>query len=141
MREFIKVLRRFIPPYRKYLILTVIFNILSAILNIFSFMTIIPLLNILFQTESGMRETEWIEWGEMNLKNCTEVVSNNANCLVHRTDFLCDVEVGTLGWFLVVTDVVGKSVVKLSDSDVLVDRARLSHLGQASHRHHGNEQN
>ena len=82
MREFIKVLKRFIPPYRKYLFLTVLFNILSAILNIFSFMTIIPLLNILFQTESGMRETEWIEWGEMNLKNCTEVVSNNANCLV-----------------------------------------------------------
>ena len=82
MKEFLKILKRFIPPYRKYLFLTVLFNILSAVLNIFSFMTIIPLLNILFQTESGMRQTEWIEWGEMNLKNCTEVVSNNANCLV-----------------------------------------------------------
>ena len=82
MKEVLKVLKRFIPPYRKYLFLTVLFNILSAVLNIFSFMTIIPLLNILFQTESGMRQTEWIEWGEMNLKNCTEVVSNNANCLV-----------------------------------------------------------
>ncbi len=82
MREFLKVLRRFVPPYKKYLVLTVVFNILSAILNIFSFAAIIPILNILFQTSDGMRETDWIPWGEMTLKNCTEVVSNNVNCLV-----------------------------------------------------------
>ena len=37
MKEFFRVLRRFVPPYKKYLVLNVIFNILSAILNIFSF--------------------------------------------------------------------------------------------------------
>ena len=50
MKEFLQVLRRFVPPYKKYLVLTVVFNILSAVLNIFSFMTIIPILQILFQT-------------------------------------------------------------------------------------------
>ena len=82
MRQFLQVLRRFVPPYKKYLMLTVVFNILSAILNIFSFATIIPLLNILFQTDSGMRQTDWIPWSEMNLKNITTVVGNNVDCIV-----------------------------------------------------------
>ena len=82
MREFMKVLRRFVPPYKKYLMLTVVFNILSAILNIFSFAAIIPILNILFQTSDGMRETDFIPWNELTMNNCTEVVSNNVNCFV-----------------------------------------------------------
>ncbi len=86
MKEFLKVLRRFVPPYKKYLVLTVVFNILSALLNIFSFMTIIPILNILFQT-SGMRETDWIPWSEITLSTCTDVVSNNANCFVQDLVF------------------------------------------------------
>ncbi len=82
MREFIKVLRRFVPPYKKYLIMTVLFNVLSAILNIFSFMTIIPILNILFQTDPGMRAVDWIPWSEMTLGNCTDVLGNNTNYIV-----------------------------------------------------------
>ena len=50
MKEFMQVLRRFVPPYKKYLVLTVVFNILSAVLNIFSFLAIIPILQIIFQT-------------------------------------------------------------------------------------------
>jgi ATP-binding cassette subfamily B protein/subfamily B ATP-binding cassette protein MsbA len=53
MKEFIQVLRRFVPPYKKYLWLSVLFNILSAILNIFSFSLIIPILQILFKMEEG----------------------------------------------------------------------------------------
>ena len=48
MKDFLQVLRRFVPPYRKYLVLSVVFNILSAILNVFSFMSLVPMLNILF---------------------------------------------------------------------------------------------
>ena len=51
MREFLHVLRRFVPPYKKYLMLTVTFNTLSAVLNIFSFMALVPILQILFQTK------------------------------------------------------------------------------------------
>lgn len=53
MKEFFRVLRRFVPPYKKYLVLNVIFNILSAILNIFSFATIIPILQILFKIQEA----------------------------------------------------------------------------------------
>jgi ATP-binding cassette subfamily B protein/subfamily B ATP-binding cassette protein MsbA len=49
MKEFFQILRRFIPPYKKFLILNILSNVLSAILNIFSFSLIIPILQILFK--------------------------------------------------------------------------------------------
>ena len=84
MKDLIQVLRRFVPPYKKYLVLTVLFNILSALLNIFSFMAIIPILNILFQTEKVIEPVAWIPWNEMTLGNISDVVSNNANHLVQE---------------------------------------------------------
>lgn len=81
MKEFLQVLRRFVPPYKKYLVLSVVFNILSAILNIFSFAALIPLLNILFQTEDSMKQVEYIPWTLDNLK---DVASNNLNYFVQN---------------------------------------------------------
>lgn len=49
MKDFLRILRRFVPPYKNYLVWNVVFNILSAILNLFSFALIIPILNILFK--------------------------------------------------------------------------------------------
>lgn len=49
MKSFIRVLRRFVPPYKRQLILSFIFNILSAIMNVVSFGLIMPILNILFK--------------------------------------------------------------------------------------------
>lgn len=62
MKEFLQVLRRFVPPYKKYLVLTIVFNILSAVLNIVSFMAIIPILQILFKTESTTSTVQLMEW-------------------------------------------------------------------------------
>ena len=62
MKEFLQVLRRFVPPYKKYLVLTIVFNILSAVLNIVSFMAIIPILQILFKTESTTATVHLMEW-------------------------------------------------------------------------------
>lgn len=76
MKEFIQVLRRFVPPYKKYLVMAVVFNILSALLNIFSFMTLIPMLQILFKVDSGSSATHAMSWSEGSLK---EVLSNNAD--------------------------------------------------------------
>ena len=68
MKEFLQVLRRFVPPYKKYLALSVIFNILSAVLNIFSFMTIMPILQILFKTGDTTSVTTLAAWDWGNLK-------------------------------------------------------------------------
>lgn len=79
MRQFFSVLKRFIPPYKKYLVLSVIFNILSAILNIFSFATLIPILQILFETGDAGRVTTLMPWSWENAK---DVLSNNADYYV-----------------------------------------------------------
>lgn len=53
MKDFIKILRRFVPPYKKYLILNIIFNILAAILTLFSFALIVPILEMLFKIKEA----------------------------------------------------------------------------------------
>ena len=81
MKEFLQVLRRLVPPYKKYLALSVAFNILSAILNIFSFAALIPILNILFNTGDAETATQYIAWGSASAR---EVVTNNANFFVQQ---------------------------------------------------------
>lgn len=56
MKDFLHVLRRFVPPYKKYLVLTIVLNILSAILNVFSFTLLIPILQILFKLDNKVYE-------------------------------------------------------------------------------------
>ena len=87
MKEFLQVLRRFVPPYKKYLVLSVVFNILSAVLNIFSFMAIIPILQILFKTDGAAAPATLMEWGGVGLFDFDAlkvVAANNANWYVHR---------------------------------------------------------
>ena len=67
------------PPYRKYLVMSVVFNIVSAVLNIFSFATLVPILQILFETGDAGRVTTLMPWDWSNAK---EVVSNNADYYV-----------------------------------------------------------
>jgi len=81
MREFINVLRRFVPPYRKYVVLSVVFNILSALLNIFSFAALIPILQILFQTDDAATATSLMAWDWSDAQN---VLMNNMNYYVNR---------------------------------------------------------
>lgn len=56
MKDFIKILLRFVPPYKHYLALNIIFNILAAFLTLFSFAVIIPILEMLFQINEGSYE-------------------------------------------------------------------------------------
>ena len=76
MKEFLQILRRFVPPYKKYLGLSILFNILSAVLNIFSFAALIPILQILFQVDGGIRANDYMEW-DGTLGSIKEVATNN----------------------------------------------------------------
>ncbi len=80
MKEFLSVLRRFVPPYKRYLVLSVVFNVLSAVLNIFSFAALIPILQILFQTGDAEAATAYMAW---DWSNAQEVLMNNLNYLVN----------------------------------------------------------
>ena len=76
MKEFLQILRRFVPPYKKYLVWSVTFNILSALLNIFSFAALIPLLQILFKVNTGIKATQVMAWSDGSFK---DVLANNAD--------------------------------------------------------------
>ena len=82
MKEFFKVLRRFVPPYKKYLILSVVFTLLSAVLNVFSFMVIVPILQILFKVTEPV-DVEFIEWSAMGSENMKDVLMNNATYFIN----------------------------------------------------------
>ena len=76
MKEFLQVLKRFVPPYKRYLGLSILFNILSAVLNIFSFAALIPILQILFQVDGGIRANDYMTWnGDWGALK--EVATNN----------------------------------------------------------------
>lgn len=76
MKEFLQILRRFVPPYKKYLGLSILFNILSAVLNIFSFAALIPILQILFKVDGGIRVNEYMHWNG-DWDSIKEVATNN----------------------------------------------------------------
>ena len=80
MKEFLNVLRRFVPPYKKYLVASVFFNILSVILNIFSFAALIPILQIIFKTGDGETATSLMAWDWTNIQ---DVLMNNMNYYVN----------------------------------------------------------
>ena len=102
MKEFLKVLRRFVPPYKKYLLLSIFFNISSAILNIFSFAALIPILQILFQTGDAEAATCAMEWDWSNVQ---EVLMNNLNYYVNGliADYGPTTTLLFIGLFLAVT--------------------------------------
>ncbi len=62
MKDFFRILRRFVPPYKRYLVGNIVFNILSAILNLFSFALIIPILQILFKIDQETYVYTPIDW-------------------------------------------------------------------------------
>lgn len=72
MKDFFRLLKRFVPPYKKYLILNVIFNILAAFLTLFSFALIIPILEMLFRIKEATYG--YMEIGSASLK---DVAVNN----------------------------------------------------------------
>ena len=80
MKDFMQVLRRFVTPYKKYVALSIVFNILSALLNIFSFAALIPILQILFQTGDAKTATSLMAWDWSNIQ---EVLMNNLNYYVN----------------------------------------------------------
>jgi len=68
VKDFLNIMWRFLPPYRKYLVLSIVCNILSAVMNIFSFAALIPILQILFKVDEN-RVTSPMAWGDGSLKD------------------------------------------------------------------------
>lgn len=125
MREFLQMVKRFVWPYKKYVMLSVFFNILSALLNIFSFAAIIPILQILFKTNDGVQVTELMEWGSASTK---DVVTNN---LYYYVNHFISQEGSTttllfIGIFLIVTTLLKTLAYFFSSSSVIPIRTGIT---------------
>ena len=118
MKEFLQVLRRFVPPYKRYLVMSVVFTILSAILNIFSFATLIPILQILFQVDGGIRANELMAW---DWSNAREVLTNNMDYYVQ--ELIVDTSATTtlliIGLFLAVMTFFKTGAYFLSSASII----------------------
>ncbi len=90
------------PPYKKYLALSVFFNILSAVLNIFSFAALIPILQILFQTGDAETATHVMAWDWSDVQS---VLMNNLNYYVNGliSDYGATTTLLLIGLFLAFT--------------------------------------
>ena len=76
MKELFRFLKRFVRPYRSNLVWSVIFNLLSALLNIFSFALIVPILELLFKINHTTYELLPVTYGKMGLPDF-HVLTNN----------------------------------------------------------------
>ncbi len=124
MKEFIKIMLRFVPPYKKNLVWSIVFNILSAMLNIFSFAALIPILQILFKTNDSVAATSLMEWGGGDMK---EVLSNNMNYYVNM--LIGEMGEATtllvIGLFLVFTTFIKTGCYFLSSASIIPIRTGI----------------
>ena len=118
MKEFMKVLRRFVWPYKRFVGLSILFNLLSALLNIFSFAALIPILQILFKTGDNQEITSLMAWGEASFK---DVAVNNLYYYINQ--FIADMgSTATLlliGIFLIVTTLLKTIAYFLASASVV----------------------
>ena len=124
MKEFFQILRRFVPPYKRYLVMTVSFNILSAVLNIFSFAAIIPILQIIFKTEKAAAAPQLMAWNWDNMK---KVAANNMDYYVNA--LIADIGPTTtllvLGLFLATMTFLKTGAYFLSSATVIPIRTGI----------------
>lgn len=112
------------PPYKRYLVMTVSFNILSAVLNIFSFAAIIPILQIIFKTEKAAAAPQLMAWDWDNMK---EVAANNMDYYVNA--LIADIGPTTtllvLGLFLATMTFLKTGAYFLSSATVIPIRTGI----------------
>ena len=81
MKELFRTLKRFVPPYKWYLVGNIFFNILTPILNLLAFSLIMPILNILFKIDKTIYQfISWDTiqlWSAGGLDRLGSVVKNN----------------------------------------------------------------
>ena len=96
LKEFLQLIRRFVPPYSKYLISNLVLNLLAQVLNVFSFSLLIPILQILFQvSDTRYAHMTWADG------NAAEVIKNNFYYYMNHF-----IEVRGALWVLIMSGVI-----------------------------------
>ena len=76
LKQFFTLLGRYVRPYRKYLTWAVILNFVSQWLNVFSFMALVPILNILFKVNGQVYQYQPVDWSSVG--SAKDALVNNA---------------------------------------------------------------
>ena len=74
LKQFLSIMARYLKPYRRYLGWSIVLNFVSQWMNVFSFMVLIPILNILFKIDSATYEYQPVDWRHLN----KDIIINNA---------------------------------------------------------------
>ena len=74
MKDFIVVLSKYVRPYKTYLFGSLFFNLLSAVLNVFSFLSLIPMLQLLFGIDKQIYTQ--VAWNDPDL-SMKDILVNN----------------------------------------------------------------
>lgn len=106
MSDFFRVLKEYVPPYKKYLALSIFMNVLTAFLSLAAYATIIPILNILFKIDQkvytyqpwnfDLSQNSWSQIKDTLENNYLAFVSEATTNLGPSTVLLC------FGAFLIV---------------------------------------
>jgi len=103
MFKFVTLLKRFIPPYKKYVLLALLFNLLTLVFSLFSFAAVIPVLKLLFKIEQKLNVYKAWNWNN-SFKDITDAIQNNFS--FHVQHFITSVGPSSallyLGAFLVI---------------------------------------
>ena len=83
LKHFLNIMERYLKPYRKYLIGSVLLNFFSQWMNVFSFMVLIPILNILFIIDGTVYTYQEWSWEALD----KDVLVNNGQA--HKTKNQC----------------------------------------------------
>ena len=118
MKEFLSVLRRFVWPYKRFVALSVVFNVLSALLNIFSFAALIPILQILFKTGDHVEVKELMAWSSGSFK---DVAVNNIYYYINQfiTEMGSTTTLLFIGLFLIVATLLKTTAYFLASAVVV----------------------
>ncbi|MCF0195761.1 MAG: ABC transporter ATP-binding protein [Bacteroidaceae bacterium] len=80
LKQFLSIMARYLRPYRKYLGWAVVLNIVSQWMNVFSFVVLIPILNILFKIDQATYTYRPIDWSHVS----KEAIVNNGYAYVQE---------------------------------------------------------
>lgn len=80
IKQFLDIVKRYFRPYKVYIIWSIVLNIIAQVLNVFSFVVLIPILNILFKIDQNVYTYKDWTWGSLN----KDLIVNNAYAWVQE---------------------------------------------------------
>jgi len=110
MKDFFQLLKRFIPPYKRYLGLNILMNILSALLNLISFALIIPILQMLFEIKTENYSYIPYDFNLFSGESWSNLIDASINNFYWYISHIIETQGGAmalfiLGLFLIITTV------------------------------------